>query len=141
MSWILHGFPFSFTGTANTYIPLISGCWWLFHTAAIFWNLWFPVHARHFDIRGYTKYVHIAVVVLALSLPVIPVGVAFGTGGFATSSFTMSLSTCFARDVVASFYSYVLPSCIGFSVGITLNILSIWKLLKMRLDSEQVIQL
>ena len=128
------------TGTANNYIHMISGFWWLFHTAMIFWNVWFPLHARRFDISGYTKYVHIVIVVLALTLPVIPIGVAFGTGGFVTSSFTMSISTCFGKNAVASFYSNVLPLCLVFSVGITLNILSIWKLLKIRLDSKQVIE-
>ena len=126
-------------GTATIYIQMISGFWWLFHTAMIFWNIWFPLNARHFDISGYTKYVHIVVVILALTLPVIPVGVVFGTGGFVTSSFTISLSSCFPRNKFARFYSFALPTFFVYSVGITLNILSIWKLLKTRLDPKKVI--
>ena len=120
------------------YIPLISGCWWLFHTIVIFWNVWFPLHARHFDVSGYNKYLHMTIIVTALILPLIPVGVAFGTGGYATTSLTPSLTTCIIRNTAVSFYAYVLPICLGFSVGITLNILSIWKLLKMRIHSKQV---
>lgn len=130
-----------YAGLVNTFIPMMISYWWLFHTIAIFWNVWFPIHARRFDVSGYTKYIHIATVVIAFTFPTIPVGVVFGTGGYVISSFTLSLSYCIARNPDAFFYVFTLPICIIFPAGITLNLLTIWKLLRMKLNSKQVCML
>ena len=116
----------------------MRGCWWFCHTVAIFWSVWFPVHTRQLHLNGYIKATHIFTVIVALTLPTIPVIVLFGTGGFVLSSFTVSLSTCIPRNLIASLYVFVLPLCIIVPVGITLNLLTVWKLLRMRLNSKQV---
>lgn len=125
-------------GTVNTFIPMMINYLWLFHTIAIFWNVWFPIRARHFDVHGYTKYMHIVVVVIAFTLSVIPVGVAFGTGGYVISSLIPSLSFCVMRSLAVNYYALVLPICIVFPFGITFNLLTVWKLLRMRQHSKQV---
>ena len=117
----------------------MRGYWWFSHTIAVFWSVWFPVHARKIHHTRYIKFIHISVIVIALTLPMIPVGILFGTGGYVLSSYTTSLSTCIPRNLTTAMYVSVLPMCIVISTGITFNLLTVWKLLKIRLHPSQVV--
>ena len=114
----------------ETFILTMMSYWWFFHTVSVFWNVWFPIHARYFKIRGHFKYIHIAVVMITLTFSMIPIGVAFGTGGYVIIP---GLSSCTTRNPDAYFYSFVLPLCILYAIGMTLIILILWRILKMRL--------
>ena len=124
----------------NAFIFTVGDCWWLFHTTSIFWKVWFPVHARQFEISGYTKYIHIATIVIALTFSTIPVGAAFGTGGYVINTLIPGLRNCVARNSDAYFYSFILPICIIIAIGITLILLTLWKILRMRLHRSNQVQ-
>ena len=113
----------------DSFILTMMSYWWFFHTVSVFWNVWFPIQARYFKTRGHIKYIHTAVVMSTLIFSAIPIGVAFGTGGY---NFIPWLG-CIARSSDAYFYSFVLPLCILYAIGMTLIILILWRILKMRL--------
>ena len=113
--------------------------WWLSHTIAVFWSVWFPVHARKIHLTRYIKLIHVITIVITFTLSVIPVGVLFRTGGYVLYSYTVSLSTCFPRNTTTAMYIVTLPICIALPTGMTFNLLTVWKLLKIRLHPSQVI--
>ena len=130
-----------FTGIINSFFFTTISYWWFFHTLTIFWNVWFPVHARSFKISGYTKYLHIAIILITLTLSTIPVGAALGTGGYVISVHPPSLNYCFPRNPDALFYAFIFPFCIVSPTGVTVNLLTVWKLLaisKQSHNSKQV---
>ena len=116
----------------------MRGYWLLSHIIAVFWSVWFPVHARKIRRTRYIKLIHSITIAIVLTLSVIPVGVLFGTGGYVLSSNTISLSTCVPRNLTTAMYIFVLPICIILPTGITFNLFTVWKLLKMRLHPSQV---
>ena len=118
----------------NTFIFTLSGYWWLFLAINIFWKVWFPHSSKRFKTQGYTKHLHIATVVLSLTVSCIPVAAALGTGGFVISSFPSFLSYCYPRNADASFYSFILPLCLTLPTGSTFNLLTLWKVLKVKGD-------
>ena len=73
----------------------------------LFWGIVFPFHARNYENRGYFRYVHIAMVIAAIVLPLESVGVILGTGGLTIPRFPPLL--CFAREVDADYYTFVIP--------------------------------
>ena len=122
-------FTIIYAGTMYFIIPVIVSMFWLFHTITIFWKVWFPIHARKFEQRGNNKYLHIAVIVLALASSVLSVGVAFGTGGFVISAFPPSLNGCYGtRNLDASFYTLILPLCIINAMGVTTVFLTFYRM-------------
>ena len=122
-------------GVLNNFVFSMVDFWWLFHTIILFWKVWFPVHAKQFK---YEKYLHIMIIIIALTFPILPIGAAFGTGGYVITTFP-PLNNCFARNPAASFYPFILPKCIIFPTGITLTLLTIWKLSRTSLlHSNQV---
>lgn len=111
--------------------------WWFFHAIILFWKVQFPIHAKQFQ---YNKCLHAVIVVFALLFPMIPIGVALGTGGYTVTTFP-PLNNCFARNPAASFYPFILPKCIIFPIGITFTLITIWKLSRTDvLHSKQVHQ-
>lgn len=123
------------TGVVNNFVFAMVDFWWLFHTIILFWKVYFPVHAKQFK---YSKCLHIVIVVIALVFPVIPIGTAFGTGGYIITTFP-PLNNCFARNPAAIFYPFILPKCIIFPTGITFILITIWKLSRISLlHSKQV---
>ena len=99
---------------------------WLCHVLAIFWTVKFPLSAKNFESKGYFLFVHIGMVVVALVIPVIPVAIVFGTGGFTLTRFPPLI--CFARNVDVTFYALNLPLCILLATGITLIVLIFYAL-------------
>ena len=121
-------------GTLTLYINILFSVFWLFHTITIFWIVWFPIHSRQFEQRGHNKYLHTAVVLVALLFPIIPVGAAFGSGGFVIASFPPVLSGgCFNRDGIVLFYTFIFLFCIIFPTGVTIILLTFWKLHGMKM--------
>lgn len=130
-----------YAGAGTIFSLTIRGYWWLSHTIAVFWSVWFPFQTRKIlnHRTGYTKFIHFATVVIVFTLSVIPVGAIFATGGFVLSSYTVSLSAnCIPRNLTAASYIFSLPICVIVPTGITFNILTVWKLLKIRLRPNQV---
>ena len=121
----------------NPFVLTMMSYWWFFHTVSVFWKVWFPIHARQFKIRGHIKYIHIAVVIITLTFSMIPIGVAFGTGGYTLLPVLLS---CITRKPDAYIYSFVLPLCVLYAIGMTLIILILWRILKMRLHLSGQLQ-
>ena len=116
----------------NTFIFTLYSYWWLFLAINIFWKVWFPHSSKRIQTRGYTKYLHIATVVLSLTVSCIPVAAALGTGGYVISSFPSFLSYCYPRNADTFFYSFILPFCLILPTGSTFNLLTLWKVLKVK---------
>ena len=117
----------------DPFVLTMLSYWWFFHTVSFFWKVWFPIHARQLKIRGHIKYIHMAVVMITLIFSTIPIGVAFGTGGYVIYTLIPGLSSCIARNPDAYFYSFVFPLCILYTIGMTLIVLILWRILRMRL--------
>ena len=79
----------------------------------------------------YTR--HMAIVMITLTFSMISIGVAFGTGGYVIYILIPGLSSCITRSPDAYFYSFVLLLCIVYTIGMTLIILILWRILRMRL--------
>ena len=79
------------------------------------------------------KYIHIAVVMSTFIFSIIPIGVVLEIGGYVIYSIIPGLTYCTAWNSDAYFYSFILPSCIFSAIGTTLTVLTLWRILKMRL--------
>jgi len=96
---------------------------------SLFWKIRFPFHARSFTTAGRIKYIHIAMVIVGLVLPTLPVIVTFTAGnpstrGFGQTRYPPILCTSLQRD--PTFYSLVLPINIFLAIGIPLLIIIFW---------------
>ena len=78
----------------------------------------FPFHYKNMKQRGHFKYVHIGMVLIALLLPLVPVGIVFGNGGFTIAFFPPSIFLPEEQDV--AFYAILLPYSIVMAGGISL---------------------
>ncbi len=96
---------------------------WLFHIISIFWSIQFPFHRRKVDNAGYTKYVHLAMVLVALLVPAVFAGVPFATGGYGISRFPPNL--CHAVDPDTIYYVFMLPSTVIMPIGVTLMVITL----------------
>ena len=94
----------------------------------MFWGLKFPFQAHNFKVTAKMKYLHITVVLLALILPIIPVAVVLGTGGFSFARFPPII--CTARNADVAFYALIIPIDVMLTLGITLLILLFWTIYK-----------
>ena len=107
--------------------------WWFCHVVSLFWGIQFPFRARSFKTTGRIKYIHIAMVIVGLVLPTLPVIVTFTAGnpstrGFGLMRFPPILCTSWQRD--PTFYSLVLPINILLAIGVPLVIIVFWTIHK-----------
>ena len=98
----------------------------------IFWKVWFPTNAKNAEVKGYMKFIHLAIVVISIVLSVIPVAAAIGTGGYTLSMFPVHLSFCGPRNLDVLFYAFILPFCINQPAGSTFNLLTLYKVLNLK---------
>ena len=101
---------------------------WVLHIGAIFWGLMFPFQARRFKITGKNKYLHLAVILLALFIPGITVAGSLGPEGVHFPRYPPII--CVANSRNANFYSTLLPAAIAVTVGCTLLVLVFWMIHK-----------
>ena len=88
----------------------------------------FPFHARHYETKGYFRYIHIAMIIAAIILPWESMGAILGTGGLTVPRFPPV--ACFAMEADATFYSFVLPISIICALGVSLITIILWVLIK-----------
>ena len=96
----------------------------------IFWKVWFPTNAKNAEVKGYMKFIHIAILPFSISL--IPVAAALGTGGYTLSIFPVHLDFCQPRNLDILFYAFILPFCINQPAASTFNLLTLYKVLKLK---------
>ena len=127
MILILLSTPYTYyTGLGRQYCIVSLALWWFFHVCSLFWKVVFPVHARGH--QHYHKYIHIALVIAGLLLPVPGVIAAFATGGYAIHHFPPLL--CAVEDRDTEYYTTWLIWNILLLLGITLLIIITWKVHK-----------
>lgn len=109
-------------GIALQYIVPQSALFWLIHVAALFFIIKFPLHAKAFREAKRFNYIHIAAVIVSLTLPTLPVIVLITAGdGYIPESFPPQ--HCFGRNQDVFLYTFTLEIVIISQIGITLLIL------------------
>ena len=126
-----HYFPLH-PGIVFYYILLQLALWWFFHVLALFWKIKFPLHAKTAESAHLIRYVHLAMVVLGLILPLVPVIATLATSGFELYRFPAIL--CIGTNGNASFYALVLPIMLLLQVGVTLLVVIFYTIHKVCLN-------
>ena len=109
------------TGLGFQYAGLVYVMFWIFHISILLWGTVFPFRARSYETRGYFRYIHIAMVVAAVVVPLESVGVILGTGGLTIPRFPPV--ACFARDTDATYFAFVLPVSIMNATGVSMIVI------------------
>ena len=117
-------------GILQSYFALQVTMWWILNILALFWKIQFPFHARYYDNTKRTKYIHIASIVISFVFPIIAPMTISARGGFTITRFPPIV--CIGRDADASFYTIVFPTTIIYAVGITLMLLILWRIRRVR---------
>ena len=84
------------------------------------------MHARSFKKRGYFRYFHIAVVVIALTLPFVTIARTFEKGGFTVTRFPNFV--CAAADPDVLFYWFNFFFRLNSGAGVIMITIMFWKL-------------
>ena len=118
MTYTLRVTPFilAFAGAVFYYCSLVTSILWVCHILGVTWRVKFPVHARSFEQKSYFKYVYVAMIAIALTLPFGSIAASFATGGYGLPRFPPT--TCLAIDPGASFYGFVIPVVAILGLGI-----------------------
>lgn len=103
-------------GAVFYYCSLVTSILWVCHILGVTWRVKFPVHARSFEQKSYFKYVYVAMIAIALTLPFGSIAASFATGGYGLPRFPPT--TCLAIDPGASFYGFVIPVVAILGLGI-----------------------
>ena len=98
-----------------------------FHSASLFWGIWFPFHYRKYKQNGYLKYIHFSTVAIAVLAPLIP-GLSQLSKGFVQTRFPTS--TCVGRSGSVYYYTLLLPVSILLGVTVSLLVLIYWTIVK-----------
>ena len=102
---------------------------WVSHSATIFWGVKYPFSYRRIQKTKYFKLIHIAVLVISLTLPWIPGVIVISIDSYAIPTFP-PYHSCFPLDSVNVLFTFIMPACVVLCVGDTLVILIMWNLCK-----------
>ena len=94
----------------------------------VFWKVWFPIHAKTSERTLWYKMIHIFIIITAAVGPIVPIVSAFATGGYTVITFP-PIFACFAGNPAAAFYPFIMVFFVVFPTGLTLILLTIWKLI------------
>ena len=125
-SALLGSFPIA--GAALFFCLMQIAFLWVCHVCVIFWSVAFPISFLKFTIQRRMKMIHAIVVCLMIVVPMIPVAVAFGTGGFTNARFPPLL--CSSKNADAAFYGLFFPMSILLASGVSLMIGVFWTIRK-----------
>lgn len=116
-----------YLGIVFTYGLSQLGLFVLFHAIGLCWGVAFPFHLRRIKAEEKLKYIHIATVLIALFLPLVPALLHLDRGyGVANTPTTV----CLGRSVDVSFYSFILPLSIISAVATAIFIVMLWMFVK-----------
>ncbi len=132
------------TGIIVYYSSLQLNIWWVLHVSSMFLTIVFPYRTRALRISKKLTYIHVACILVGLILPVVPViavmshnaveaksgAMLQGRLGFGFAYFPPYL--CLGIDGDVTFYSLILPNIILIQIGVTMLILTIWYVHKVR---------
>ena len=139
------------TGMIQIYSTVSISLWWFMVTAAFFWKIWFPLHARSFQLTRKMKYVHFGCSLLGIFIPLIPVislmvgfavevhsstdgTLSFLAGGLGFTFVHFPPLPCTGNNKAITFYTAVLPTDVLLTSSITLTILIFWIIHKVRMN-------
>ncbi len=108
------------------YTLLLLAMFTSFHILSVSWAVLFPFHARSYKLKGYHKYVHLTMLLLALILPWIAIIVAFDRGIF--ERFPPVL--CYPGSSVIT-YGIVWPACIALAISLSLTAIILWVIIRL----------
>ncbi len=131
-------------GIITIYRAVQFNTWWVLHVSSMFLSVVFPYRTRALRISKKLTYIHVACILVGLFLPAIPIIAAMsnyavqsksgamlaGRLGFGLRAFPPSL--CSVIDADVAFYSIILPNNILVQIGVTMLILTIWYVHKVR---------
>ena len=120
--------PYVYIGAVFYYVLLQTSLWWISHILILFWKIQFPLHSSRFEKAHSTKHIHIAIVILAILLPVITVISSEINGGYTLTRFPTIL--CTGANIDVTFYTLVLPIVIIIGCGTTVLMVIFWKIHK-----------
>ena len=101
----------------------------------VFWKIRFPFQAKMME-NG-TKSIHLAVILLGLVIPFIPIIVGFATGGFIVDHFPPVVCVTSSGD--AAYYTLALPVSFIIAIGTSLLILVLVTIVKVSETKEYAI--
>lgn len=126
-----------YAGIVLYYCMLQLNIWWVFHVCVLFWKVRFPFHSLKNAHRMFK--IHLTLVVLGIIIPLLPVIATIAhsqTPGFYTrNDFPEGLGfglaqfppiLCYTLDKDIVFYSFILPVTFLMFVGITVLLITIW---------------
>ena len=99
------------------------------HTMFLYWSVAFPFSYRQFKNSGRVRYTHVAIVVLAIVLP-LPAPLVHLKDGYRTVG-TPAI-TCVGSNLDYNFYALIIPVCITIGINTCLLILTMWTIFKVQ---------
>ena len=112
--------------TANLflYAVLVISLLWLFQTGTYFWVVIYPVHYRSIRTTGKLKIVHVIVVIVSFTLPIIPLVPAEFYNGVGISLFIGTRCVFLTIDLLI--YGFILPIIIIIIIGSSVLVITAW---------------
>ena len=99
---------------------------WLSQSATFFWGVMWPMHYRVTKASGRIKYVHITVVAISFTLPIISIVSIQFSGGFGL--FIPFPLFCSVNKPEAIFHRCIIPISLSVIIGTTLLVITGWKI-------------
>ena len=118
-----------YTGGLILYVGLVITLFWLFQSVGYFWVINYPIHYKSFKTSKKLKTIHLISVVISFSLPTIPLVIISLNGGFV--KFPFLASRCSISNLDAYFYGHSVPVIIMINLGLSLLIISFWRISNM----------
>ena len=109
-------------GAAYYYTLLLLSTLWLFHSAILSWGVLRPYHYSSTRSSGKIKYVHICVVVIAVTVPAIMAVALQFSGGYGHNIFLFPRCGLVKNKDI--FYGLIIPVDVIVIIGITLMLLT-----------------
>ena len=116
----------SATGIVFLYAVLLLALFSCFHILSVFWAVMFPFHARSFKIKGYLKYVHLTMLLLALVLPWGAVSVVLTEGTYGR----FPPITCHPHREEIILYGITWPVCIMLASSLSLTAIVLFVIIR-----------
>ena len=112
------------------YTILQAFIWAFLHAFFLFWGVYFPFSYRKLQMSGQLRYAHLASVLLALVVPLLPALLPLKDGFLNTRNPTL---VCLGRNSAYTYFLFVLPLSIMCCSIACFMILTFWKIFNVRI--------
>lgn len=121
------------TGVLLYYILTQNYIWWFFIIVAYFWGIMFPLHYRRYKEANKIQYIHTAMFLLGVLLPIVP-AVGALKHGFTAIGIVLHPPVICSLNSDDNFLVLLLPLTILFTIGLCMLLVVFWKLAKVWLN-------